>query len=301
MDSLMNRDGCHTTTDSLMERDNNLDRMEDAMPASKMDDSRTLSPTSVQDSPEDIIAAKKNVVVDDWMKQLVDVESRSSQDSFNGSPSKARTPPKYPMTSPVSKKLMTSPFRKQSEAIGNGWNAKGLQKATKQDWEGALQCFENALQIRIQVLGENHKDVANTMNNAGIAMGRLGREEEAMEHLEKALKIRTLLHGTDHADVAATLHNIGNIRQQMADYQGALESFTEARRILEQLLGDGSVQVARAWNAIGHVHFEAQDFAEARDAYTHALGAFRRAGRPEDDIEIGQTKLDVAEAEQLLN
>lgn len=195
---------------------------------------------------------------------------------------------------------MTSPFRKQSEAVGAGWNAKGLQKATKQDWEGALQCFENALQIRIQVLGDNHKDVANTMNNAGIALGRLDREEEAMGHLEKALKIRTLLHGTEHADVAATLHNIGNVRQQMADYQGALESFTEARRIQEHLLGDSCAQLARAWNAIGHVHFEAQDFTEARDAYTHALDAFRRAGRPEDDIEVGHIKLDLEEVEQLL-
>lgn len=291
-----------TAMESLTKRHGSLDRMEDAMPASKMDDSRTLSPTSVQDVdvPEDNNAAKKIVVVD-LLKQLVDSEARSTQDPFINSPAKTRTPPKHPMSSPVFKMPMTSPFRKQSEDIGNGWNAKGLQKATKQDWEGALQCFENALQVRIQVLGENHRVVANTMNNAGIAMGRLGREQEAMGHLEKALKIRTLLHGTNHADVAATLHNIGNVRQQMADYQGALESFTKAKRILAQLLGDSSVQVARAWNAIGHVHFEAHDFTGAHDAYTHAHDAFRRAGRPEDDIEVEQTKLDLEEAEQLLD
>jgi tetratricopeptide (TPR) repeat protein len=291
-----------------MKRDGSLESMEDAMPASKMDvASRTLSPRSVLPDVHDDV--KTNAVVD-WIKQLVDDKVRSSssfktpiksvsQESFAHSAS-TKTPPKHPLSPPVTKMPMTVSFRKQSEAVGAGWNAKGIQKATKQDWEGALQCWENALEIRIQVLGDNHKDVANTMNNAGIAMGRLGREEEAMEHLQKALAIRIRLHGTEHADVAATLHNIGNVNQQRGDFQGALESFIEAKRIQQHLLGDSTVQVARAWNAIGHVHFEVDDYKEARDAYCHALDTFKRVGRAEDDLEVEHTMLDLKEAEQLL-
>jgi Tfp pilus assembly protein PilF len=290
-----------------MKRDGSLESMEDTMlPDSKMDDARTLSPTSVQDVPEHV---KSNAVFD-WIKQLVDDKARSSssvktpiksvpQESIPELAS-TKTPPKHTLSPQVSKMPMTVSFRKQSEAVGAGWNAKGLQKAAKQDWKGALQCWENALEIRIQVLGENHKDVANTMNNAGIAMGRLGREEGAMDHLEKALSIRTKLNGTEHADVAATLHNIGNVKQQMGDFQGALESFTEAKRIQQHLLGDSSLQMARAWNAIGHVHFEANDFKEARDAYSHAVDTYRRAGRAENDLEVEHTMIDLKEAEQLL-
>lgn len=290
-----------------MKRDGSLESMEDAMPASKMDAaSRTFSPTSVQDVLEDV---KTNAVFD-WIKQLIDDKARSSS-SYN-TPTKSapeesipelastKTPPKHPLSPQVSKMPMTVSFRKQSEAVGAGWNAKGLQKAAKQDWKGALKCWENALEIRLQVLGDNHKDVANTMNNAGIAMGRLGREEGAMDHLEKALVIRTKLYGTEHADVAATLHNIGNVKQQMGDYHGALESFTEAKRTQQHLRGDSSVQVARAWNAIGHVHFQGDDFKEARDAYNHALDTFQRAGRAENDLEVEHTMLDLKEAEQLL-
>jgi hypothetical protein len=57
--------------------------------------------------------------------------------------------------------------------MSNGWNAKGLEKARHGKWEQALSCWQNALEIRRQVLGESHSDVANTWNNIGIALGKL--------------------------------------------------------------------------------------------------------------------------------
>lgn len=258
--------------------------------------SRTLSPSSVVASSVEDHNANPFFVVD-WFKHLRvgDNEARSSyktpQKQSAVSSSSPVTPTKFPAN---------SPFQKQSEAVGAGWNAKGLQKARNDDWEGALQCWEMALDIRTQVLGEEHKDVSNTRNNLGIALGRLGREEEAMVHLQKALEIRTALYGSKHQDIAATHHNIGNVRQQSCDYTGALESFDEAKRIQQELQGDSSVQVARAWNAIGHLHFETQQYTKARDAYSHALDTFRKAGRDDNDMEVEHTKLDLEEAQELL-
>ena len=292
----------------MAKSDASLESMEDARAAPKqatMDPSRTLSPSSVcATSVEDHNANPFFVV--DWFKQLrvSDKENpyktpvKKPKDPSSPSSNSSST---QPVTPPVMTKLpVNSPFQKQSEAIGSGWNAKGLQKARKDDWEGALQCWEMALSIRQQVLGDSHKDVSNTHNNLGIALGRLGREEDAMTHLQKALKIRTTLYGNQHQDVAATLHNVGNVRQQSGDYAGALESFEQAKSIQQGLLGDSSVQVARAYNAIGHLHFEAQQYVKARDAYNHALDSLIKAGRSEDDMEVGHTKLDIQEAEELL-
>jgi len=269
----------------------------------RLDPSRTLSPSSVVASSVDD-HNDNPFFVGNWFKQLRvgDHDARSSYKTPQKQPpstvSALVTPPKQP--SCPTKFPANSPFQKQSEAVGAGWNAKGLQKARKDDWQGALECWEMALDIRQQVLGSHHKDVSNTRNNLGIALGRLGREEDAMVHLLKALEIRLELYGTKHQDIAATHHNIGNVLQQSGDYVGALESFVEAKRIQQELLGKDSVQVARAWNAIGHLHFETQQYTNAREAYTQALDTFRKAGREENDMEVEHTKMDLQEAEELL-
>jgi tetratricopeptide (TPR) repeat protein len=293
----------------LVQSEASLESMEDTFssPAKKLerealDPSRTLSPSSVVTATVEDNNANPFFVVD-WFKQLRvgDNETRSSYKTpeKQTSTSSLTTSPTHPSPSPT-KFPFNSPFQKQSEAVGAGWNAKGLQKARKDDWQGALECWEMALDIRTQVLGDNHKDVSNTHNNLGIALGRLGRQEEAMFHLQKALEIRTALYGSTHQDVAATHHNIGNVRQKSGDSVGALESFCEAKRIQTELLGASSAQVARAWNAIGHLHFETQQYTKARDAYSHALDTFRKAGRTDQDMEVEHTKQDLQEAEELL-
>jgi tetratricopeptide (TPR) repeat protein len=209
------------------------------------------------------------------------------------------TPPRHP-SSNLSRPLPPT-FATKKEAIGNGWNAKGVQKAKCEHWEEALACWEKALEIRLEVFGEVHKDVANTLNNMGVALGRLERHSEAMELLERALKVRTEIYGKKHLEIAATLHNIGNVLHQMDDYSGALQCFLETRRIQEEVLGDKDIQVARTLNAIGHLHFEcAQAYKKACEAYTEARDVFLRAGINEDNEELQNTYLDIAEVEQLL-
>jgi tetratricopeptide (TPR) repeat protein len=193
-----------------------------------------------------------------------------------------------------------SPFKKRSIAIGNGWNAKGLHKAKRGSWESALACWENALEIRTQVLGETHPDVANTCNNIGIALGKLGRYDAAIEILERALELRAKHYGTrEHVEVAATLHNIGNVLHAAQDCAGAIQCFWDAKLLQEQLLGPNHVQVARACVAIANVYYEAQQFEDAREAYYDALQIFTNAGLSDRHPEVLAIQHDLREIENI--
>ena len=211
-------------------------------------------------------------------------------------------PPRHPSSSsqPNQQLLVTaanlSPYKRKSEAIGNGWNAKGLQKAKAGQWEEAVLCWENALEIRLQVLGKDHPDVANTLNNMGIALGRLEEYDDAMICLNRALKIRTAIHGETHLEIAATYHNIGNIFQQMKDYESALRSFEEAKKT--QLLLKEDLLVARTCNAMGHLHFEYHKFDTALTCFTEARTNFAKAGYGEGDDEYDAVLMDIADTEQ---
>ena len=53
----------------------------------------------------------------------------------------------------------------------------------------AKEMFEDGLQIRIEVLGENHRDVAQSLCNLATACHELKDNEAAQQHFEKSLRI----------------------------------------------------------------------------------------------------------------
>ena len=222
---------------------------------------------------------------------------RSTSSTSHGSSAALANPPVR--ATPAVVKM--SPFKRKSIAIGNGWNAKGLQKAKKGSWESALLCWQNALEIREQVLGDSHPDTANTLNNCGIAMGKLGRFDEAIEVLERALEIRAEHYGTrQHPEVAATLHNIGNVLHQAQDRAGAIQCFWDAKLLQEKILGPDHVQVARACVAIGNVYYEALQYDDAREAYHDALLVFTNAGLAADHAEVLAMQQDISDLDAII-
>lgn len=227
--------------------------------------------------------------------------SISQQNDNQENVGKEFCPPSTPSNSTsMAPKTGVSHFRQRSIAIGNGWNARGLQKAKKGAWSEALQCWENALEVRAQVLGEIHIDVANTCNNIGIALGKLDRFEEAVSTLHRALDIRTGHYGKEHGEVAATLHNIGNVLHQAGDLEAAIQCFCETKLLQEHLLGPDHVQVARACIAMGHIYYQAEEYKDAREAYLDALSIFERAGVPLTDVEVRSTRADIEQIDRVL-
>jgi len=192
-------------------------------------------------------------------------------------------------------------FRRRSIALGNRWNAKGLRKAQAGNWKAACTCWENALEIRLQVLGEYHLDTANSANNLGIALGKLGRFEPAIAALQRALDIRTRTFGLEHPEVAATIFNIGNVMQQAGDLRSAVDCFSECRRLQEKLLGPDDVQVARACVSAGSTYCQAGEYESARTVFTDALSIFDRAGLAKDNVEVQHVMAQVQELDQIVS
>jgi hypothetical protein len=129
--------------------------------------------------PDDLERARKMLQTSKKSSGSI-TEENDSEENVRKESFPAKTPSNSTTMSP---KTGVSHFLQRSIAIGNGWNARGLQKAKKGAWSEALVCWENALEVRTQVLGEMHIDVANTCNNIGIALGKLDRFEEAVSTL----------------------------------------------------------------------------------------------------------------------
>jgi tetratricopeptide (TPR) repeat protein len=137
--------------------------------------------------------------------------------------------------------------------------------------------------------------VANTYNNRGIALGKLGRYDLALRALQCALDIRIPLLGANHRQVLSTLHNLANVHQQAGQLQTALTVFNKAKELGKlgtEVSGttctcttctctctcstqqQDLVQMARICTAMGHVYYQAEQWLDARDAYQDALETY---------------------------
>jgi hypothetical protein len=180
---------------------------------------------------------------------------------------------------PTTKSSATRIFKKRSVALGNGWNAKGLTKAKQGKWQGALACWDNALEIRQQICDcqNDQLEVANTWNNRGIALGKLGQFDKAVDSLQHAYAIRCSHLGKSHPQVVSTLHNIANVHHQQGNLTLALSVFGKAKSLLASNQDKESMLVARICTAIGHVYYQAQQWIDSKDAYQDAFNILLHA------------------------
>jgi len=78
---------------------------------------------------------------------------------------------------------------RQSESVACVFNNLGSLYYAAGFPDQAKEMFEDGLQIRIEVLGENHRDVAQSLCNLATACHELKDNEAAQQHFEKSLRI----------------------------------------------------------------------------------------------------------------
>jgi tetratricopeptide (TPR) repeat protein len=105
--------------------------------------------------------------------------------------------------------------------------------------ELAEKPFEQALAIRIRILGENHLDVARVLNNLGGVLTQLGRFDEALAAHRRALAIQQRV-APDGNESYPSIRGLGMVQIRNGDYEAALESFRQAQDIVEKRFGQNS-------------------------------------------------------------
>jgi tetratricopeptide (TPR) repeat protein len=99
---------------------------------------------------------------------------------------------------------------------------------------------KKALKIWCRALGEDHVDVAMSLESIGFVYGDQGKHAEAVEVLDKALAIYDRALGIDSRHSARVHCNIAISKSKSGDIAGALESAKESVRIHTKLGVDDS-------------------------------------------------------------
>eukprot|EP00644_Phytophthora_capsici_P002118 jgi/Phyca11/17333/fgenesh1_pg.PHYCAscaffold_27_\ len=139
-----------------------------------------------------------------------------------------------------------------------------------------------SLKIREMTLGENHPQVAQSLNNLALYLSnQLETQQRSEEELaaqraeigrlyERALRIRRSTLGNASFETAATLNNMGNFKRLTKDWRGAEENIKEALQITDRYFNDISPRAARIFINLARVYRDQKRFEEAINAYKKA-------------------------------
>ena len=111
-------------------------------------------------------------------------------------------------------------------------------------FDRAQQLLEQALASGRQVLGDEHAQVAQTLDYLGVVLADKGDYRAAGQRLEEALAMRRKLLGPLHPDVAVTLAELGRVYQDQGLNQRAEPLHREALDIRRKALGAGHRETA---------------------------------------------------------
>ena len=131
--------------------------------------------------------------------------------------------------------------------------------------------YQEALAMRKQLLGNEHPDVALSLNNLALLYFKQGRYNEVEPLYQKALAMRRQLLGNEHPDVALSLNNLASLYDQQGRYNKAEPLYQEALAMRKRLSGEKHPNVAVGLNNLALLFFKQGRYDEAEPLYQEAL------------------------------
>ncbi|NET69787.1 MAG: CHAT domain-containing protein [Sphaerospermopsis sp. SIO1G2] len=92
---------------------------------------------------------------------------------------------------------------------------------------------ERALQMRKRLLGDEHPQVATSMNNLALLYSSQGRYAEAEPLYRQALEMTKRLLGDEHPDVATSMNNLAFLYSRQGNITNAIDFLTQGIAIEE--------------------------------------------------------------------
>jgi tetratricopeptide (TPR) repeat protein len=139
---------------------------------------------------------------------------------------------------------------KISETLKNIGNIK----REKQEYDQAVELYQECLRIRREELGDDNEKVADALIALGNVHGEMEQIDDAIREYQEALKIRTLTHDGNHESVAVVLQYMGTAEFRCGDLDRARSYLDEFVRIRRHIHALDDVDYINVMFVIGNIH-----------------------------------------------
>jgi len=136
--------------------------------------------------------------------------------------------------------------------------------------EGIAPC-RKAMEIRRELLGQNHPDYANSVNNLAVLYQNMGDYAKAELLHRDAAEVRKRTLGENHPDYATSLNNLAALYLAMGNYGQAEPLLRQALEIEKRVLGKNHPDYATGLNNLAVLYRDMGEYAKAEPLFREAL------------------------------
>lgn len=138
-------------------------------------------------------------------------------------------------------------------------------------YDAAVPLIDNAVRKRRQIFGDEHPEVAESLNHLGEALALSAEYDEAEEKLREALAVRRRLHGDQSVEVAETATDLADVLSRRGEFESARPLIAEALAIRRAVRNGTHPDVAESLEDMGLNHYEQGEYEEAVPFLREAL------------------------------
>ncbi|NEO45495.1 MAG: tetratricopeptide repeat protein [Moorea sp. SIO4A3] len=180
------------------------------------------------------------------------------------------------MPVPIVEQAMSQVSQSEELAEAERLNEQVVQLYQQGKYNEAIPLAEQALGIRKKVLGDNHQDVATSLDNLAQLYWKQGRYSEAEDHYQQSLAIRKEQLGENHPDVATSLNNLGVLYYSQEIYTKAEDYYQQSLAIRKQKLGENHPSVVTSLNNLAALYYSQGRYAKAETFFQQSLSIVKQ-------------------------
>ncbi|MEH2465747.1 tetratricopeptide repeat protein [Nostoc sp.] len=138
-------------------------------------------------------------------------------------------------------------------------------------YDQALPWYEECLEVSKKRLGEEHPDIALSLNNLALLYYSQGKYNEAEPLYLQALELSQRLLGEEHPDVALSFNNLAALYVSQARYSEAEPLLKQALELRQRLLGEEHPDVALSLSNLAVLYNSQGKYSEAEPLLKQSL------------------------------
>ena len=153
----------------------------------------------------------------------------------------------------------------------------------------SIETQERALEIKRDVFGPRHIEVAYSLNALGNIERELGEFGDASTLLAETIDIFSSALGEEHGNVAIVKLSLAHVMLDSGRLEEARNLFTEARPIVVSVFGEGSLREIQTLNGIGFTALSEGNVSEANALFSEAVEKGRTIATSSVDLGLSLT------------
>lgn len=143
------------------------------------------------------------------------------------------------------------------------------------DYEATAAVIRRQLATRREILGDDHVEVAITMDDLAVVQWTVGDFAGAEPLFRQSLLLNRRLLGADHPNLARAMNNLATVLSWQGNHEAAIVHCREALAMNRRLLGDNHPHVITDLSNLGANLGVTGDYAEAEAASREAIARSR--------------------------